>query len=212
MEKTAKEVYHLNRRRVTAIIIGIIYEMAPGRKPRSIGKIVDHIVMALNTPNEHNFFEITKCPTHFSLGYYSDPKQIKEMVKYALDCKEFIQLNISNIKWRNGQREPDEEIVFTDRYSDEPEVDTDFIDLDACIGNITCAIQYDADSEGECFLCKYAKKYGSSDPSDSKVCATCANNPNYGFHRVAHPMSLVPHNSKVYQDFIRGNNIKGMEL
>lgn len=51
--------------------------------------------------------------------------------------------------------------------------------LDNCIRNIKLKIM-NISKRTDCFLCKYAEYYGSSNPSkDNEVCKLCCNNPNY---------------------------------
>ena len=84
----------------------------------------------------------------------------------------------------------------------------DFIDLDACVQNITHELDLDEQNDEDCFLCKYAEKYQSMNPSDSETCRTCTCNPNYRFRREPHPMSLIPTNSPEFIKFIEELNNK----
>ena len=44
----------------------------------------------------------------------------------------------------------------------------------------------------DCFLCEYAKEYGSMEPSECEQCKNCLCNPKIRYNRETHPMALKP--------------------
>lgn len=128
-----------------------------------------------------------------------------------MPCKEFQWLNISQARWDKGQRELEDGISICAVAHDDDGTPCalsgspdyhDFVDLDACIGNIVYAIRIDYEYDCDCFLCKYAKEYQLYEPSDCKECKTCKCNPSYKCNNEPHPVSLLPRNSKEYQEFM----------
>lgn len=65
---------------------------------------------------------------------------------------------------------------------------------DACIQNIAYELSVLKEASEDCFICNYAKEYGSMEPGDHDLCKTCSCNPEIKFNRIPHPMSLKPHN------------------
>ena len=199
----------LSKRRLIKCCIGVIYEMAPNNNPRNIDKIREYIVNYC-TNNIKNYS--TRIEANKLFNY------IKDML---FGCVEFTQLNISQDKWDKGMRDPfckeNSGFSFTAVGHDKDGVPSkitqskdyfDFIDLVACVQNITHEIDMDEQNSEDCFLCKYAKEYQSMEPSDSETCRTCILNPNYKFKREPHPMSLVPRNSPEYIKFMEDLNKK----
>ena len=193
----------ITKRRLIKCCIGVIYEMAPGNNPRNIANIRQYIV---------NF-----CTNN--IKDYSIRVEDNKLFNYIKDmlfgCVEFTQLNISQDKWDKGMRDPfckeNSGFGFVAIGHDKDGVPSkithpkdyfDFIDLDACVQNITREIDLDEQNNEDCFLCKYAKEYQSMEPSDSETCRTCTLNPKYRFKRESHPMSLVPRNSPEYIKFM----------
>jgi len=199
----------LSKRRLIKCCIGVIYAMAPGNNPRNIDKIREYIT---------NY-----CTNNIT--DYSTKVENNQLRKYIKDmlfgCVEFTQLNISQDKWDKGIRDPsckeNSGFSFTAVGHDKNGVPSaitqskdyfDFIDLDACIQNITREIILDEQNSEDCFLCKYAKEYQSFEPSDTDICITCTCNPNYRFKRETHPMALIPRNSPEYIKFMEDLNKK----
>ena len=193
----------ITKRRLIKCCIGVIYEMAPNNNPRNIDKIREYIV---------DF--CTNNITDYSIRI-EDNKLFNYIKDMLFGCVEFTQLNISQDKWDKGMRDPfckeNSGFSFTAVGHDKDGVPSkitqskdyfDFIDLDACVQNITHEIDMDEQNSEDCFLCKYAKEYQSMEPSDSETCRTCTLNPNYKFKREPHPMSLVPRNSPEYIKFM----------
>ena len=153
-----------------------------------------------------------------------DSKLSKYIRDMLFGCVEFTQLNISQDKWDKGMRDPfckeNSSFSFTAVGHDKDGVPYeitqskdyfDFIDLDACVQNITHEIYLNEQNSDDCFLCKYAKEYKSMEPSDTETCKTCTLNPNYRFKREPHPMSLVPRNSPEYIKFMEELNKKNSQ-
>ena len=107
-------------------------------------------------------------------------------------------MNVSRELKEKGVKSGDPEnsgFVFTSRYDASGLATryTDFIDLDALIRNIVHDIDKMGQINDDCFLCKYAKSYGSMEPGD-KRCEKCICNPNIRYERETHPMALKPKN------------------
>lgn len=199
----------ISKRRLIKCCIGVIYEMAPNNNPRNIDKIREYIVDYCNKNVEDYSTRI------------EDNKLSKFIKDMLFGCVEFTQLNISQDKWDEGMRDPfckeNSGFSFTAVSHDKDGVPSkiaqskdyfDFIDLDACVQNITHELDLDEQNDEDCFLCKYAEKYQSMNPSDSETCRTCTCNPNYRFRREPHPMSLIPTNSPEFIKFIEELNNK----
>lgn len=158
--------------------------MHPYNKPENIDKIIDAINDLFIEYGDNYIFV--------------DFKEFIEKLKSKLfDTLEFRQLNISKALKDAGVKDTNDErnkgIMFTSRYTNTNTDDfryNDFIDLDACISNIRYYLKCLTDMD-DCFLCKYAKEYGSTKPGDN-ICKTCINNPNFANRRISHPMALKP--------------------
>lgn len=129
----------------------------------------------------------------FKLFRFTNWEDVHKFVKDFVYCKEFEALNESR-KSKDGKgKDPD--IVFTSRY-DSSKLETrytDFIDLDVCTGNITNYVISLAE-ESDCFLCLYAKSYGSTKHSNSEICSKCTINPDFSNNYKIHPLALKPRN------------------
>lgn len=169
--------------------------MHPYHKPEGIDVIVDKI-------NEHysnlDDGRGKDCANKF-IDYNSIDDFKNKLRELLFSIKEFTQLNISKalkdkgVKDFNDKRNIGFQVV--DRYTKDT-VDTryyDFIDLDACFQNIIYQIITYKEHDDDCFLCKYAKYYGSIEPGN-EICNICICNPNFKYNREPHPMSIKPHN------------------
>lgn len=184
---------YISNKAVINSTIGVIYEMHPYHKPENIDVIVDKIIEYFNNAD--------KGKNTFKLINFKDWKEFKSWLKeFLMNIKEFRQLNISKKLKDAGVEDINDDrnkgIVFTDRYTIETEDSrySDFIDLDACIGNIINQIIVLHEANEDCFLCTYAAEYGSMKPGEHAACKTCICNPEIRFNRIPHPMSLKPHN------------------
>lgn len=187
----------INRRTFIASIVKTIYEMAPGFKPRNIDKIINNLIEKLNTADIRNKFGVTKVPTHFAIARLETDKELRDLITYALDQDEVRELNISNNNYKNGNIQTDR-AVFVTETSDEPDIDDDFIDLAALAQNSFIEVIMQEQMREDCFLCKFAKEYSSTEPSDCDECKHCVLNPDYSYKRITHPIALIPINSPKY--------------
>lgn len=170
-------------------IAGTIYAMHPYHLPEDIDVIMKQVRDKLDAmPDCNNTIDNT-----FKLFRFTDWEDVHKFVKDLVYCKEFEALNESR-KSKNGKSK-DPDIVFTSRY-DSSKLETrytDFIDLDACTGNITAYVINLAE-ESDCFLCLYAKCYGSTEHSNSEICSKCTINPDFNNNYKIHPLALKPRN------------------
>ena len=187
----------VDRRVFIASIVKTIYEMAPGFKPRNIDKIVNNLIEKLNSTDTRNKFGVTKVPTHFAIARLETDKELRDLITYALDQDEVRELNVSNNERKHGNIQTNK-IVFVTATSAEPDIDDDFIDLDALAQNSFNEVIMQEQMREDCFLCKFAKEYPSMEPSDCDECKHCVLNPNYDYKRITHPIALIPRNSPKY--------------
>lgn len=173
-------------------IVGVIYQMHPYHKPEGIDVIIDKI-QQYYTDNCQD----SEKDRSFKLLDFKDYKEFETILdKILKSIPEFTRYNISKAKQEEGVTDAEDPrnsgYMFTDRYS-EPKAYYNFIDLDACVRNISIQIWNSKEADEDCFLCKYAKKYGSMEPGDER-CNTCSCNPSIRFKREPHPMSIKPKN------------------
>lgn len=170
-------------------IAGTIYAMHPYHLPEDIDVIMKQVRDKLDAMSDCN----NTIDNTFKLFRFTDWEDVHKFVKDLVYCKEFEALNESR-KSKDGKgKDPD--IVFTSRY-DSSKLETrytDFIDLDACTGNITGYVINLAE-ESDCFLCLYAKRYGSTEHSNSEICSKCTINPDFNNNYKIHPLALKPRN------------------
>lgn len=182
--------------KIVKAIAGTIVEMHPYHNPENMDKIMSHVVTTLD---KHYFIKY-KRKDNFQIFRFKDRDELYSFIQELLNIKEFRELNISKYLKDQGVNNADDErnsISYLTSIHDRKSIEFreyDFIDLDACIQNITSEL-IDISEESECFLCKYAEYYGSSNPSkDNEVCKLCCNNPNYKNNQEFHPMARKPHN------------------
>lgn len=185
----------ISNKDIIGAVAGNIYRMHPYHMPEGIDKIMGYLNKVIDeSPDCGGRVDDT-----FKLFEFEDFKVFKKWLKDILEqVPEYHELNVSRKLKERGVKSGDPEnsgFVFTSRYDASGLATryTDFIDLDALIGNIA----YDIDKMGQinddCFLCKYAKSYGSMEPGD-KRCEKCICNPNIRYERETHPMALKPKN------------------
>lgn len=185
----------ISNKDIIGAVAGNIYRMHPYHMPEGIDKIMGYLNKVIDeSPDCGGRVDDT-----FKLFEFEDFKVFKKWLKDILEqVPEYHELNVSRKLKEQGVKSGDPEnsgFVFTSRYDASGLATryTDFIDLDALIGNIA----YDIDKMGQinddCFLCKYAKSYGSMEPGD-KRCEKCICNPNIRYERETHPMALKPKN------------------
>lgn len=179
-------------------IAGIIYYMDPYHMPENMDRIMGGVNQFYDEKEDSVSHKKNKTFKIFIYnGYQELYKEIETLLK---SIKEFNDLNISRKKKEQGVKDKNDKrnikfAVYSIYDSDTKDRRyTDFIDLDACIQNIVNQIVNQYHFSEDCMLCKFAKEYGSSNPSDCEECRTCCLNPNYNFNRIPHPMSLIPLN------------------
>ena len=188
------EKFRVSNSQLIEAFTGVIYRMHPYHKPENFDKIMDALLKHLDTKAETHK---GKKLTFIMLKYESINDFKKKLKEFLFEIKEFRQLNISKKLKDAGVEDIDDErnsgIKFSTRYdvNTEDERYTDFVDLDACIQNIVFSVNRIIQFDDDCFLCKYAKDYGSMEPGDPR-CDTCICNPNVKDKRESHPMSLKP--------------------
>lgn len=185
----------ISNNEIIGAVASNIYRMHPYHMPEGIDKIMGHLNKVIDeTPDCSGRVDDT-----FKLFEFEDFKAFKNWLKDILEqVPEYHELNVSRKLKEKGVKPGDPEnsgFVFTSRY-DATGLDTrytNFIDLDALIGNIVYEIDKSQQIKEDCFLCKYAKKYGSMQPGDER-CKKCICNPDIRYEREPHPMSLKPKN------------------
>ena len=188
------EKFRISNSQLIEAFAGVIYRMHPYHKPENFDKIMDVLLERLDTKAE---IHKGKKLTFILLEYESINDFKKKLKEFLFEIKEFRQLNISKKLKDAGVEDINDErnsgIKISTRYSIETEDNryTDFVDLDACVQNIVFSVNRIIQFDDDCFLCKYAKKYGSMEPGDPR-CDTCICNPNVKYKRESHPMSLKP--------------------
>ena len=188
------EKFRITNSQLIEAFTGVIYRIHPYHKPENFDKIMDALLKRLDTKAKTNN---GKKLTFIILEYESINDFEKKLKEFLFKIKEFRQLNISKKLKDAGVEDIDDErnsgIKISTRYdvNTEDERYTDFVDLDACIQNIIFSVNRIIQFDEDCFLCKYAKEYGSMEPGDPR-CDTCICNPNVTYKRETHPMALKP--------------------
>ena len=188
------EKFRVTNSQLIEAFTGVIYRMHPYHKPENFDKIIDALLKYLDTKAET--YKGKKL-TFIVLEYESINDFRKKLKEFLFEIKEFRQLNISKKLKDAGVEDINDDRNKGYRFSTRYDVDTederytDFIDLDACIQNIVCSVDRIIQFDEDCFLCKYAKEYGSMEPADPR-CDTCICNPNITYKRETHPMALKP--------------------
>ena len=188
------EKFRVSNSQLIEAFAGVIYRMHPYHKPENFDKIMDALLKHLDTKAETHK---GKKLTFIILEYESIDDFKKKLKEFLFEIKEFRQLNISKKLKDEGvedigdKRNSGIRLLTRHDIDTEDERYTDFIDLDACIQNIVCSVDRIIQFDEDCFLCKYAKEYGSMEPADPR-CDTCICNPNVTYKRETHPMALKP--------------------
>ena len=188
------EKFRISNSQLIEAFTGVIYRMHPYHKPENFDKIIDALLKRLDTKAE---IHKGKKLTFILLEYESINDFKKKLKEFLFEIKEFRQLNISKKLKDAGVEDIDDKRNSSIKFSTEYDVNTederytDFVDLDACVQNIICSINRIIQFDKDCFLCKYAKEYGSTEPGDPR-CNTCICNPNVKYKRETHPMALKP--------------------
>ena len=193
--KYSMQKIKISNKEIIGATAGNIYRMHPYHLPEGIDKIIGHLVEIMDkTPDSTGQINNT-----FKLFEFENFRAFKKWLKDILEqVPEYHELNVSRALKAKNVKAKDKEnctIKFTSRYTQETLDDryTDFIDLDALIQNICVEIDRLQQMDDDCFLCKYAKSYGSMEPGDER-CKNCICNPNIKYERETHPMALKPKN------------------
>lgn len=155
-------------------VAGTIFEMSPYHY-EEINEIIDAI---------HKFME-EKSETKIGLLMYHTDKQalFNDLKQLLFSQQQFKILNVSRYLRKQGVINPDDErnkgISFSGRGIPELKKEYDFIDLDACVRNITNDIWNRVLQEDDCMLCKHAIHRTSNTPSACDECNTCYLNPTH---------------------------------
>lgn len=183
----------ISNKEIIRSVAGNIYRLHPYHMPEGIDKIMGHLVKTLDeTPDNRG--HINKS---FKLFEFNNFRDFENWLKNILEqVPEYHELNVSRKLKEQGVHDGEPENMgfrFTSIYDVETQDSryTDFIDLDALIQNICVEIDRLQQMDEDCFLCKYAKEYGSMEPGDER-CSTCICNPNIKYRREKHPMSIKP--------------------
>ena len=189
------EKFRVSNSQLIEAFTGVIYRMHPYHEPENFDKLMDALLKHLDTKAEiHKGKKLT-----FILLEYDSINDFKKKLKeFLFEIKEFRQLNISK-KLKDATKidivlnKRNSGIKVSTRYDVDTEDEryTDFVDLDACVQNIVFSVNKIIQFDEDCFLCKYAKEYGSMEPGDPR-CDTCICNPNVKYKRETHPMALKP--------------------
>lgn len=168
-------------------VAGVIYEMHPYHAPENMGILMEHVVGKLDAEPD---FE-GNVDKRIKIFRFNDYRHLKDFVTHLLNHEVFEDLNTSRASKESDIE--DSKIRYITRYSNYgfDTRYTDFVDLDACIGNICNFIENNTDCKG-CFLCKYAKEYFSDVPSNCDKCHNCVNNVISFDYYEPHPLSLKP--------------------
>lgn len=168
-------------------VAGVIYEMHPYHAPENMGILMEHVVGKLDAEPDYE----GKVDNRFKVFKFNDYRHLTEFIAHLLNHEVFEDLNTSRASKETGIEDP--KIRFITRYSNYG-LDTrytDFVDLDACIRNISNQIERDSGERG-CFLCTYAKEYFSSEPSNCDKCHNCFRNAISFDYYEPHPLSVKP--------------------
>lgn len=183
----------ISNKEIIGAVAGNIYRMHPYHMPEGIDKIMSHLNKVIDeTPDCSGIVDNT-----FKLFEFDNFKEFKTWLKAILEqVPEYHELNVSRKLKEQGIKADNPEnsgFVFTSRYDASGLATryTDFIDLSALIGNICMEIDRLQQMNDDCFLCKYAKKYGSMEPGDER-CSNCICNPKIRYCRETHHMALKP--------------------
>lgn len=178
---------------IISAVAGNIYRMHPYHMPEGIDKIMAHLVKTLDeTPDYCGHIK-----ERFKLFRFNDRKEFEKWLEGILkEVPEYNELNVSRKLKEKGVKYGDPEndgFVVTTRYTQHTQDErySDFICLSALIGNICNNVIALTEYDDDCFLCKYAKRYGSMEPGDDR-CSTCICNPKIKYKREHHPMSIKP--------------------
>ena len=181
------ETYTFSQRQIVSAVAGVITRMAPLCLPRNLQPIVytiSHNIMSKGIFNGDSFVIAV-----------NDIDSLKNWVHDELySMSQFVNLNLSENEIENCITVDDdrrEKFSFTDGYHSfrcaedyKESSKNDFIDLDACVSNITREIWSSVYDNHECFLCDHSTKN-----NENPICITCTLNPKYkdNYHYTTSP-------------------------
>ncbi len=181
----------ITNKTIIGAVASVIYKMHPYHNPENFDKIIDAIQNHFKNVDKNNKHNLKFIRFKTSDDLYN---WLNEFLK---GIKEFKDYNISRKLKDAGVKDADDKrnsgYKFVDRYTVETEDSrySDFIDLNAAIRNIYNEAINQIIYDDDCFLCKYAKEYGSLEPGDER-CNTCICNPKMKYNREHHPLSIKP--------------------
>lgn len=162
-----KESICISERNLMFSVGGQLFDQAPNRQPRNaeiiMAKVRDSFRKEANNDNEYYTLRI-------------EEGKLKDFIKnLLLSIKEFEDLNLSQIEYENKISVNDEnrpKFSFSTRYDkyDSESWKSDFIDLDAFIGNVINNLYMLKQSNDDCFLCVHG---------DTEKCNSCNINPKF---------------------------------
>lgn len=144
-----KENIFITDREFCYALAGQLYEQSPNNSPRKAEVIMNKATEKFRSKCYHD-------TTFDSYVLTISKKDLYYFLKELLNSiNEFIELNLSKNEYEAGILVDDEsraEFQFRDLYS-KIAWENDFVDLDAFIGNLNCAILSNKDNNDDCFLC-----------------------------------------------------------
>lgn len=160
----------ISERYLMFAIAGQLFEQAPNRQPRKAEIIMQRVkeVFRKDAFNDNEYFSLVV--------------NVEDVYNYIesllMSIPEFIELNLSQIEFENNIGVDDEsrpKYSLSSRYDKHTSESwkTDFIDLDAFIGNVHRKILYSIDADNDCFLCKYEA---------TDKCRRCRLNPMFDYY------------------------------
>lgn len=205
----------ISRAELIQSVMGILYRMSPYNIVPNAENIIESLIEAFNNkctiykdyPNRDKYA--------FAAEHFNDINELEKWLKETLfSIDAFIKLNISPKKQKAGQTTPDEnEISFCGRGIPDLSQEEEFVDLYAALRNITNELWAISEPDTDCFLCKYAKEYMSSECGDNEPCYTCLGNPKIKSPKnnfEVHPWARLPKNSAEYKQLVAEGKITEM--
>jgi hypothetical protein len=192
-------------------VCGVLFRLSPYNKVPNIDEIVHCVLNSIferQSDSDKIKYKKDDGIYSFMMCSFKDEKELRIWLKNTLfNCEAFKMLNVTPKEQKNGKtyKEVEETLVFVDRYSSIKQ-ENEFVDLDAAVRNIINGIINDTNAEKDCFLCEFAKNYGSTEHGDSECCNYCINNWSENCkvksYYKQHPYSLLPQNSSEYQQLV----------
>ena len=172
-----KETIMISERDLMFVIAGQLFDQAPNRQPRKAEIIMQKVRDAFRSQavNDNEFYSIR-----------IENEKVYDWIKDLLfSIPEFQELNLSQIEFEKGVSVDDEsrpKFSFTTAYDkyDSESWKTDFIDLDAFVGNVNRSLYMIKNAEEDCFFCIYQDESNSSvlAAGNSDKCKNCCVNPD----------------------------------